>query len=761
MSLPSWSLGKVLTWPLLTLAFTPLIVTSATIYPYVFGKTVFIRFCVTIFWFLLVMYLFRSNRDEIKERLDFTFLKKPTFILVLLFTISALVSTLFAVNPYRAFFGDIERGEGLLTSLFLFLFLVGALMLFKRKDWLDFFKLSLLVGGLIALDVTTNFIQTGMRAGGSFVGNPIFVAGYLLFVIFAAFMVASGAKDRFWRALAPAVAVLSMVGIGVTESRGVLVGVFVALVSLVAYLLVQGRSIHFKFLGKSWNVRRVSAVSLVAISLLLLIFLVTKSNSFWQKVPGLDRLAQVSANDISTQTRLIAIGVSLDAVNPTISGMSKFLVGWGPENYDMAYNENYNPRFFKFEAEWFDRAHNRVLDVVVMQGMIGLLIFLTLWIKVLWNGFVVKSREHNQEGHPEMGKHLISMGIIFFAVAYFVQNLFVFDQITTLVPVFAFLGFIIHARERGGETTLLDRDDFFIGFRAATLFVTGLLLMTFTLYSVTPFYQTSNFITGIQASASGISERIDRMTWPYNYAQAEIRYRLLVMSPGMLGTPEGIPVAVQSEALMREVVAREPFDPRALQSLGVLNSVLGKMANDPALLAQGEEDYRQALELAPRRQEIMFSLAVNLVSQGKIDEAVSLAKEIVALEPEAAYGQYYYGAIVAPYDWDGDLGGLSTLEKIFGENKFIFSGASLGQHEIALIREIYDSYLYHFYQEKDGDSLSKTMRQAVLIENLMEKAQKRFLEEGVIREVIPSRASVMEAGLRAFLEKGWAPAQTL
>ena len=65
------------------------------------------------------------------------------------------------------------------------------------------------------------------------------------------------------------------------------------------------------------------------------------------------------------------------------------------------------------------------------------------------------------------------------------------------------------------------------------------------------------------------------------------------------------------------------------------------------------------------------------------------------------------------------------------------------------------------YQEKDGDSLSKTMGQAVLIENLMEKAQKRFLEEGVIREVIPSRASVMEAGLRTFLEKGWAPAQTL
>ena len=755
MNLPSWNLEKIITWPLLALAFTPLVVTNGTMFPFVFGKTVFIRFAVTVFVFVLTLYLFKSDSHEIKQRLDFSFLKKPTFILVLLFTLSALVSTLFAVNPYRAFFGDIERGEGLITSLFLFLFLTGTLMLFRYKDWVDFFKLTLLIGGLVSIDVIMQFIQTGIRAGGGFISNPIFTAGYLLFVISAAFVVGGDTKEKLWKVLAIVVTILSIVGIGVTESRGVMVGIFVALVCLAIYLLVKGTDIYIKYWGRSWNLSKISAFGLAAIFLFFLLFLVTKSNAFWQKIPGFDRLAQISATDISTQTRLIAVGVSLDAVNPSISGMRRFLVGWGPENYDIAYNKNYNPHFFKFEAEWFDRAHNRVLDVLVMQGVVGLVIFLALWVKAFWNGFAVRSRKDSDESQSEMGKHLVSMGIIFFVVSYFVQNLFVFDQITTLVPIFALLGFIIHTREQGIETTLLSKREFFVGLRVATVFLTGLLLITSVLYAAIPYYQTSNLITGIFASVQSVSSRMGKMTEPYNYAQAEIRHRLVFLSPNMLGTQEGIVVAAQADALLREVVAREPFDPRILESLGILSTVSGKMFGSTDLLTQGEEDYRLALELAPGRQELMFYLASNLISQGKIEEAISVAKEIIKLEPEAAYGQYYYGVIVTPYDWDGSLEGLSTLEKVFGENKFIFGREAIGPLEIAFIRDMHDSYLYNFQQKKDGDSLLKTMRQAIAAENLIEKTQERLLEEGIIREIVPSKAELIKESIRLFQAEGW------
>src|SRR3989344_388479 len=196
------SIDKILTWPLLALTLTPLVVVPSVMFPYVFGKVVFIRFAITLFWLFLTIFLFVSNTQEIKDRLNFSFIRKPTFILVLLFTISGLVSTMFAENAYRAFFGNVERGEGMLTYLFLFLFLVGTLMIFRKKEWMAFLKTSLFVGLVVAVDAILFFITRNVRADGSFIGNPIFVADYLLFTIFVALLILADVRGKFWRILA-------------------------------------------------------------------------------------------------------------------------------------------------------------------------------------------------------------------------------------------------------------------------------------------------------------------------------------------------------------------------------------------------------------------------------------------------------------------------------------------------------------------------------------------------------------------------------
>ena len=45
--------------------------------------------------------------------------------------------------------------------------------------------------------------------------------------------------------------------------------------------------------------------------------------------------------------------------------------GIRPEGYISAHNEFYNPAIQKYEISWFDRAHNRLLDVLVMNGVFG------------------------------------------------------------------------------------------------------------------------------------------------------------------------------------------------------------------------------------------------------------------------------------------------------------------------------------------------------------------------------------------------------
>ena len=50
-------------------------------------------------------------------------LKNPIFLSLLVFFSSMTISAIFAVNPYRAFWGDLERGEGFFGIIHYFLFL--------------------------------------------------------------------------------------------------------------------------------------------------------------------------------------------------------------------------------------------------------------------------------------------------------------------------------------------------------------------------------------------------------------------------------------------------------------------------------------------------------------------------------------------------------------------------------------------------------------------------------------------------------------
>jgi tetratricopeptide (TPR) repeat protein len=67
----------------------------------------------------------------------------------------------------------------------------------------------------------------------------------------------------------------------------------------------------------------------------------------------------------------------------------------------------------------------------------------------------------------------------------------------------------------------------------------------------------------------------------------------------------------------------------------------------PELLKDGERYLRQALEIAPDRQEIYYHLAVNLGKQDRFDEAIQVARQGVALSPSVIRARFYLGLILA------------------------------------------------------------------------------------------------------------------
>src|SRR3989344_1898915 len=299
------NVARLVKLSLLTLALTPLVVTHSTLFPFVFGKAMLIRLIMAVASIFLLMGVLKG--EALLSHFRFKRINNPLTIVLVVFCVLALVSTFFADNPYRAFWGDIERSEGFVISFYMLFFFLGTSLFFKKKDWLSFFKLNLLVGIVTMADVLVDRFANGdIRPDGSFFGNPTFVAIYGLFVLYFALMVGVLDKSKTWLLLSKMTIALSLFAIFVTETRGVILGLIVALfIVLLRISLIKGGVARVNLIGKSIEIRNLVMGGLLVILVSGGVFIFTRDNAFWQNIPSLDRLARISGTDATTQTRLI------------------------------------------------------------------------------------------------------------------------------------------------------------------------------------------------------------------------------------------------------------------------------------------------------------------------------------------------------------------------------------------------------------------------------------------------------------------------
>jgi O-antigen ligase len=136
--------------------------------------------------------------------------------------------------------------------------------------------------------------------------------------------------------------------------------------------------------------------------------------------------------------------VALRSVDPK-DNMDKLFLGWGPENFLVAWNQHFDPEIFFHDTASLDRAHNKLLDVLVMNGIFGLLAYLAIWIFAIKLTFT--------KGVPLS----YQSALLFFGVSYFVQNLFVFDSVVTYTPFFAYLSFLIFIASKDYTASEMDK----------------------------------------------------------------------------------------------------------------------------------------------------------------------------------------------------------------------------------------------------------------------------------------------------------------
>ncbi len=672
---------------LLSLAFIPLIQDSSVFFPDSAGKIFFTRLILTLTGLIFCVHLVLSKeaRKEIGSKIV-NFARHPLAISLLIFTLFFIISAVFAVDTYTAFWGDIQRGEGVVGMVFFLAIFLFSLLVFERKDWIWFFKLSLITASILLLKEFSSYFG-GLARPGSFVGNPTFLAGYLLYAMFSSVMVFREVQSKYWKYFALLVLFFSVPGILLTETRGAILGLVLGLITVLLYGVLKGSNIFYYKI----NFKKASIITLCVVVATVIIFFATRSATVWQNIPGFARIATISGEDISTRTRLFGIKSSLEAVNPAQNNIKKLVLGWGPNNYILAFADNYHAEQYRYEVEWFDRAHNKILDVLVANGAVGLIAYFSIWFFFLRAVF---RREYSSE----------KAALTFYAVAFGTHLLFVFDNISTSIPFFIILSFLVYQGSTEAKQGYPNIKNILgLGFVGLIAFFTCFSFLRSDL----PAYMDMKTYLAAKKSGEVTLAKVNSAFTPMTVAQTIIRREFLIQST----TGPNISPAVLEAAFnhAREYALKMPQDFRFLASLGGAYTREGNENNNPAFLKEGEETLRRIVQFSPNRPDFNYGLALNLVYQKRFSEAREVLKKIEIASPLLGDTYYYYGM---SYWFEGETGykrALENFEKAFDLKPQLFTER---KEEAG---SVYTHFIKYFYGKRDKEAFTKSALR--LIEN--------------------------------------------
>ncbi|MCD6284201.1 O-antigen ligase family protein [bacterium] len=432
-------LEQLLKFCLYAVLFTPLLICSKFLFPFITPKVIYFRCLVEIALFFYILLLFYKPNYRVR----FTPLISAIFVYIFVMTFASI----FGVNPYKSFWGNIERGEGLLTIYHLAIFFILLTCVFRtKKDWIRFFNISVFVSFLLSLYALFQkfgfkwTVHPGQARLMSTLGNPSYVGAYLLIHIFLILFLINTRRStemeppsadtqihtdkNYLRKLSLihfyyiAVFFLEVYVLFNTRTRGAILGLFFG-------------ALVWAFLNVVFSKQR-KVKSVFAVLLLLLFFSAlgvwTFRNAQWiRAIPGIGRIASISLNDITAQNRLMSWHSGIEGWK------DRPILGYGYENFNIAFNKYFNPKMYRDPGSrvWFDRAHNVLIDQLVYGGVFGILSYLAIFgVAIL---FLLRRMKSKREEYT----------ILFSLLAgYLFQNLFVFDCLAVYISICFVLAFI-------------------------------------------------------------------------------------------------------------------------------------------------------------------------------------------------------------------------------------------------------------------------------------------------------------------------------
>jgi O-antigen ligase len=393
----------------------PLVVAPSVIFSFILPKAVYFRSLIEVaVFFLAILFLMGKLRFS-KYKLT------PIFWAVVAYISVYCLAGLAGANFFKSFWGSMERSEGILTSIHFFGFFVFLLVAAKKRiHWERLFQIFFGVGIAVSVFAIGQSIGRLPLWGGSYdrvsatFGNPAFLASYSMFGIFLAAYYFLEHKEKKKQLLAVLAFMFMTAALILSGTRAAFLGTSIGV--LVIFL---------NALFTLENKKRKIQISIFAL-LVMVTFLgvVLVKDSHFRDSSILQRFTTINLEDANLRARLVGWQAAWSGFK------ERWFLGWGPENFDWVFNTHLSTDFFKYSSGIFDRPHNKALEVLDDGGIVLFGAFLSLYAAAIWCARKV------------FGRSLKFSIILAFLTGYFIQNLFVFDTISTYIAFYFFLAWL-------------------------------------------------------------------------------------------------------------------------------------------------------------------------------------------------------------------------------------------------------------------------------------------------------------------------------
>ncbi len=642
-----------------------------------------------------------------------------TFSLALFFLI-ILISCFTGVDFHMSFWSNAERMLGVYHILHFFALYLIAITVFRDwRDWQIVFTALLLAAVGVAFD--------SMPAGApvySTLGNSLYTAVFMIFAFYFILLLFFHKDSNDNRKTYPFLKWFYFLAIPFlyiqfykVNKAGDAVGMLAGVAAFIFLFGVINKRRVVRIV--SW-VLTLSVVGIVVFAFIFHSSPIIAHNRF---------LSKFNTNRPTFQTRLLSWEAGVKDFH------NHWLLGTGFGNYAITFDKYFQAKFYDYSKTetYFDRAHNNIVDLTSTTGILGVLAYLSILVVV--GIYLVRGLKRGRI------KPIEFCLIASLLVAYFVQNLDVFDSFVTYMCLMIVLGYIHWlsntAEDRGntramlatgGPTGFADREIYTL---IAAGLVAAFLIYNYAVMPMRTFigviegqmeFSKGDIATAVQTYKDALAnvnplERDSRSM--LERAIADYAWNISKLPPAQAA--DIVAYAVQEGQIN---LSSNPKDSLMQMELARVYDVGYKVVSDANLRAAYGE---KALDLisgsiasSPERIPVYFIKAQIQIGQNKIDDAITTLQYAQSIMPSFSDSDCQLAQVyLIKQDQLMQQKAPTSTSAVWGAKAWPEMDICLNNNGVAnlAITDIIKASIDHYVDEQDTDKVIELYEQLVQYES--------------------------------------------